>query len=156
MTDLTPAEQAAADAMGALCVPPGDIEEIAPAVVAAVRETLFRDVKERMRLAHEIALGSPMINTRQALELVDHALNAQMETREEWAIRVVKEPGGTYWYHHESTGEEPEQDLADVLELLAESRDLTGQPVEHGPVSIVKRTVKESPWETVKTIEEQP
>lgn len=78
MTELTPAEQAAADVMmGALVVPPGDIEEVAPDVVAAVREQLFRDPKERLQLAHELAMGSPTLTTAQALEAADCALNAQ-------------------------------------------------------------------------------
>lgn len=80
MTELTPAEQAAVDAMGALCVPPGDIEEVAPAVVAAVRGPLFRDPKERLRLALELATGSTL-TTAEALEAVDCALNAHDKRR---------------------------------------------------------------------------
>lgn len=56
MTDLTPAEQAAVDAMGALCVPPGDIEEVAPDVVAAVRGAAMTDypTPERVRRMMEL------------------------------------------------------------------------------------------------------
>lgn len=75
---------------------------------------------------------------------------APVETREEWAIRV-ENPERTWWYHHDSTGENPEQDRIDVLELLANSHDMAGQPVEHGPVTIVKRTVHETAWETVNS-----
>jgi hypothetical protein len=92
---------------------------------------------------------------RRLLAEVDRlrAQDEQMETREEWAIRV-ENPDRAWWYHHESTGEHPEQDRALVLELLADSHDMAGNPVEHGPVSIVKRTVKESPWETVNPNQE--
>lgn len=75
-------------------------------------------------------------------------LDAMPEPHEEWAIRVVKTLGGSSWYHHESSAETAEDDRAQVLEILADSRDMTGQPVEHGPVSIVRRTVWASDWET--------
>jgi hypothetical protein len=80
MTDLTPAVRAAVDAMGALCVPPGDIEEIAPDVVAAVRGPLLADPKERLHLAHELAKGS-FFTVAEAVQAVESLLNANNKRR---------------------------------------------------------------------------
>lgn len=92
MTDLTPAEQAAAEALAATLnrheVEAGNVDswvdvdfaDEARAVVAAVREPLFRDPKERLKLARELATGSPL-TTAEAVEAVDRALNAQDKHR---------------------------------------------------------------------------
>jgi hypothetical protein len=71
------------------------------------------------------------------------------EGEEEWAIRVVTEPGGAYSYHNYCDPENPERDLETTLRVLADGHDGYGNPVPHGPVSIVKRTVWSTEWETV-------
>jgi hypothetical protein len=76
-----------------------------------------------------------------------------VETREEWAIRVITSPGGSHSYHNYCDPEDPERDLALTLQVLADGHDGFGNPVPHGPVSIVKRTVHETAWETVRTVE---
>lgn len=117
----------------AAAVVSGDAAEMLAESLAKVRAELDRVIREAA--ADKAKIGEP---------------------EEEWAIRVVADPGRTYWYHNESDGENPEQDLAVTLEVLANGRDLEGNPVPHGPVSIVKRTVWSTEWETVERAPEMP
>jgi hypothetical protein len=95
MTDLTPAEQAAAEAMGALCVPPGDIEEVAPAVIAAVRNIIAEETLRTERktildhkaklLADRTRLGQRFEGRLQGLEEAAGKLTS--------AIKAIRKTG---------------------------------------------------------------
>jgi hypothetical protein len=80
-------------------------------------------------------------------------LDALGEGDEEWAVRVFTRADQKHWFHQWADADAPEESLASSVRVAADSSDPgTGKPpVNHG-FAVVKRTVRSTEWETVKTV----